>query len=354
MSDVMAQLPACHTSEERARAEEKVISLGTRLQLLSKYTSFVAVDSSTIVQGPLETKTTSANAPADHAMHLSGCPISYAPQFPCCQDRSDDDGCIDFPEFLSLMSRKMKDTDTEEELIEAFKVFDRGGSGFISAAELRHVMSNLGEKITDEEIDEMAREADADGDGYINYEDFIKMMMGGCPSSCDQSSALLPASQHSVPQQASNADFEVKEACALFDKLGETLEDTKSEAPARAPARALPPISAPTNAVASSDPLQPLLLLQAFDGSWQWGDALATALGVALTEIAISAGDLPESAAWATALGIAYLQLRLPARGEEWVLVAGKARSWLSGAGHDVEALIARASDKLREALGSA
>ena len=31
-------------------------------------------------------------------------------------------GTIDFPEFLSLMARKMKDTDTEEELIEAFKV----------------------------------------------------------------------------------------------------------------------------------------------------------------------------------------------------------------------------------------
>ena len=41
----------------------------------------------------------------------------------------------------------MQDTDTEEELIEAFKVFDRDGNGFISAAELRHVMTNLGEKL---------------------------------------------------------------------------------------------------------------------------------------------------------------------------------------------------------------
>ena len=45
----------------------------------------------------------------------------------------------------------MKDTDTEEELIEAFKVFDRDGNGLISAAELRHVMTNLGEKLTEEE-----------------------------------------------------------------------------------------------------------------------------------------------------------------------------------------------------------
>ena len=76
---------------------------------------------------------------------------------------ADGNGTIDFPEFLSLMARKMKDTDTEEELIEAFKVFDRDGNGFISAAELRHVMTNLGEKLTDEEVDEMIREADVDG-----------------------------------------------------------------------------------------------------------------------------------------------------------------------------------------------
>ena len=75
---------------------------------------------------------------------------------------ADGNGTIDFPEFSSLMARKMKDTDTEEELVEAFKVFDRDGNGFISAAELRHVMTNLGEKLTDEEVDEMIRETDVD------------------------------------------------------------------------------------------------------------------------------------------------------------------------------------------------
>ena len=52
---------------------------------------------------------------------------------------ADGDGTIDFPEFLTMMARKMKDTDSEEEIKEAFRVFDKDGNGFISAAELRHV-----------------------------------------------------------------------------------------------------------------------------------------------------------------------------------------------------------------------
>jgi len=55
----------------------------------------------------------------------------------------------------------------QEEIREAFRVFDKDGNGFISAAELRHVMTNLGEKLTDEEVDEMIREADLDGDGQV-------------------------------------------------------------------------------------------------------------------------------------------------------------------------------------------
>ncbi|CAK9154281.1 unnamed protein product [Ilex paraguariensis] len=103
---------------------------------------------------------------------------------------ADQNGTIDFSEFLNLMARKMKgtdsddeleealkDTDSEEELKEAFKVFDKDQNGFISAAELRHVMTNLGEKLTDEEVDEMIREADLDGDGQVNYEEFVRMML---------------------------------------------------------------------------------------------------------------------------------------------------------------------------------
>ena len=102
---------------------------------------------------------------------------------------ADGNGTIYFLEFLNLMARKMKDTDSEE-LREAFRVFDKDQNGFISAAELRHVMTNLGEKLTDEEVDEMIREVDADGDGQINYEEFVKVMMAKWRRSILVSSSL--------------------------------------------------------------------------------------------------------------------------------------------------------------------
>ncbi|CAL9772929.1 unnamed protein product [Musa acuminata subsp. burmannicoides] len=86
-------------------------------------------------------------------------------------------GTIEFQEFLNLMASKLnKGIDSEDELKEAFKVFDKDQNGFISATELRNVMISLGEKLTDEEVAQMIREADLDGDGQVNFEEFVKMM----------------------------------------------------------------------------------------------------------------------------------------------------------------------------------
>ena len=88
----------------------------------------------------------------------------------------DGDGKVNCEEFVAMMASKMKDADREEEIRVAFRVLDRDGNGFITAAVLRHVMTNLGEKLTDEEVDEMIREADIDGDGKVNCEEFVTMM----------------------------------------------------------------------------------------------------------------------------------------------------------------------------------
>lgn len=50
-----------------------------------------------------------------------------------------------------------------------FRVFDKNNDGLISSSEMRHVMTNLGEKLTQAEVDDMIKEADMDGDGMINY-----------------------------------------------------------------------------------------------------------------------------------------------------------------------------------------
>ncbi|KAJ2880140.1 hypothetical protein H4R27_004901 [Coemansia aciculifera] len=101
----------------------------------------------------------------------------------------DGNGTIDFGEFLSLMARQSSDNNEEEELKEAFRVFDKDGNGFISAAELRHALTNLGEKLTQEEVDEMIQEADVNGDGQIDYDEFVKMMRGDKPSAAPPAAA---------------------------------------------------------------------------------------------------------------------------------------------------------------------
>ncbi|KAL5334497.1 hypothetical protein BJX70DRAFT_378229 [Aspergillus crustosus] len=85
-------------------------------------------------------------------------------------------GTIDFDEFLVMMSRKVKDSDPEAELREAFAVFDKDKSGSISAEELRQVLQSIGDDVTDKDVDEMLQLADVNGDGSIDYEEFVKLM----------------------------------------------------------------------------------------------------------------------------------------------------------------------------------
>ena len=77
---------------------------------------------------------------------------------------------------MPAATRNERDENAEEEMYEAFQIFDSDGNGNISADELRQIMANLGEKMTQEEVEEMVKEADIDGDGQINYEEFVRMM----------------------------------------------------------------------------------------------------------------------------------------------------------------------------------
>merc|ERR1711953_1404166 len=82
---------------------------------------------------------------------------------------ADHDGSVNFLEFLEMMSRSSESGNTQEEIREAFKVFDKNGNGYIETDELRQVMANLGEKLTEAEVQNMMTTADLDEDGKVNY-----------------------------------------------------------------------------------------------------------------------------------------------------------------------------------------
>jgi len=65
---------------------------------------------------------------------------------------ADNSGTIDFPEFLEMMVNKMGDSDTKEDLVEAFKLFDAQSNGKVDAAALKHALTKLGEPLSFEEI----------------------------------------------------------------------------------------------------------------------------------------------------------------------------------------------------------
>ena len=67
------------------------------------------------------------------------------------------------------MKKRFKDIDTEEELIEAFKVFDRDASERITHAELRHVFKMIGEDASDDDIRLIIEAGDEDKDGCLSF-----------------------------------------------------------------------------------------------------------------------------------------------------------------------------------------
>ena len=88
----------------------------------------------------------------------------------------DGSGTIDFDEFLEMMTVKMGTRDSKEEMIKAFRLFDDDETGKISFKNLKRVAKELGETISDEELQEMIDEADMDGDGEVSQDEFLRIM----------------------------------------------------------------------------------------------------------------------------------------------------------------------------------
>ena len=90
---------------------------------------------------------------------------------------ADRSGTVSKEDFLKLMATQVTRVETEDDVRDAFRLFDKTSDNFISAAELRHILTNLGEKLTEDQVDELIADADVDGDHQINYDELIKMMM---------------------------------------------------------------------------------------------------------------------------------------------------------------------------------
>jgi calmodulin len=84
---------------------------------------------------------------------------------------------IVFEDCLPFIERLQKEPkDTVEDIVEAFKIFDKDGNGYLSISDLRHILSTMGEKFTSEELEETCKDID-DGSGMVNYKQFVQMAL---------------------------------------------------------------------------------------------------------------------------------------------------------------------------------
>jgi len=94
------------------------------------------------------------------------------------QSNQKTEGRVSFETFLPILQAvsQKKISDTVEDFIEGLRHFDKDGNGFISSAELRHMLTSLGEKMTEEEVESLIH-GQEDSQGNINYEEFVKMVL---------------------------------------------------------------------------------------------------------------------------------------------------------------------------------
>jgi centrin-1 len=88
----------------------------------------------------------------------------------------DGNGSIDFEEFLDMMTAKISDRDSKEDVGKVFALFDAEGKGAITLRDLKRVAKELGETMTEAELAEMIERADSDADGNITADDFFAIM----------------------------------------------------------------------------------------------------------------------------------------------------------------------------------
>uniref|UniRef100_A0A1I7XB07 Troponin C n=1 Tax=Heterorhabditis bacteriophora TaxID=37862 RepID=A0A1I7XB07_HETBA len=95
---------------------------------------------------------------------------------------TDGSGEIEFEEFAAMVANFVVNGEDneglEEELREAFRLYDKEGNGYINVSDLRDILRALDDNVSEEELDEMIAEIDADGSGTVDFDEFMEMMSG--------------------------------------------------------------------------------------------------------------------------------------------------------------------------------
>jgi calmodulin len=89
----------------------------------------------------------------------------------------DNSGEVDFNEFVTLVKKvnESDEIDEEDAVIRAFRTFDKDKNGYLDCREFRYILTRLGDRFTDQEVDEIFKEADLNHDGKIQYEEFVNL-----------------------------------------------------------------------------------------------------------------------------------------------------------------------------------
>ncbi|EDW46848.1 calmodulin-1 [Drosophila sechellia] len=85
-------------------------------------------------------------------------------------------GQVQFKDFLYVMSKRLEEQNSLVCLKQAFKIFDRNEVNSFTINEIRMVMTNLGEKMSEEDLRELFQDIDQDKDGKISFNDFVTAM----------------------------------------------------------------------------------------------------------------------------------------------------------------------------------
>lgn len=86
-------------------------------------------------------------------------------------------GFIGLDEFNLIVRRKLQEDEDERELKDMFRILDKEKTGEVNVNQLRWILKGVGENLTEEEIDDMIADVDTDGSGFVDYDEFAKLMM---------------------------------------------------------------------------------------------------------------------------------------------------------------------------------